>query len=85
MKRKKKTITTYPIDGDHLIDMIKFDDKKVWINDYQYFEGVPETVWNFFIGGYQPAQKWLKDRKGRNLSFEDIISLPENSCCIIRD
>ena len=44
----------------------------VFINTTQYFSNVPETAWNFYIGGYQPAQKWLKDRKGRTLSFEDI-------------
>lgn len=38
----------------------------------QYFEGVPEIAWHFYIGGYQPAQKWLKDRKGRALNHEDI-------------
>lgn len=38
----------------------------------QYFEGVPDVSWGFYIGGYQPAQKWLKDRKGRTLSFEDV-------------
>ena len=46
---------------------------KVWINDVQYFDGVPQIAWEFYIGGYQPAQKWLKDRKGRELSFEDIV------------
>lgn len=45
---------------------------RVYINDTQYFEMVPEVAWNFYIGGYQPAQKWLKDRKGRELGFEDI-------------
>ena len=44
----------------------------VYINDTQYFSNVPEIAWNFYIGGYQPAQKWLKDRKGRKLDFEDI-------------
>ena len=34
---------------------------------------VPEVAWTFFIGGYQPAQKWLKDRKGRTLEFDDIL------------
>jgi uncharacterized protein len=34
--------------------------------------GVPEEVWNFYIGGYQVCQKWLKDRKGRTLSDDDI-------------
>jgi predicted helicase len=45
----------------------------VWINDEQYFDRVPVVAWNFYIGGYQPAQKWLKDRKGRVLNFEDIL------------
>ena len=46
---------------------------KVYINATQYFENVPEVAWNFYIGGYQPAQKWLKDRKDRTLSYEDIF------------
>lgn len=46
---------------------------KVFINETQYFENVPEVAWNFYIGGYQPAQKWLKDRKDRTLSYEDIF------------
>ena len=46
---------------------------RVYINNTQYFENVPEVSWNFYIGGYQPAQKWLKDRKDRELSFEDIL------------
>ncbi len=45
---------------------------RVYFNDTQHFSGVPETAWNFYIGGYQPAQKWLKDRKGRQLNFDDI-------------
>ena len=45
---------------------------KVYINEAQYFENVPEVAWNFYIGGYQPAQKWLKDRKERKLEFDDI-------------
>lgn len=44
----------------------------IWINDTQCFGNVPEIAWNFYIGGYQPAQKWLKDRKGRKLSNYDI-------------
>ena len=46
---------------------------KVWINDAQYFDGVPLVAWEFYIGGYQPAQKWLKDRRERELSFDDIL------------
>ncbi|MBP9665227.1 MAG: hypothetical protein KBD94_11435, partial [Pyrinomonadaceae bacterium] len=44
----------------------------VFINPMQYFANVPKVAWDFYIGGYQPAQKWLKDRKGRTLSYEDI-------------
>lgn len=43
------------------------------INTTQYFDNVPEVAWNFYIGGYQPAQKWLKDRKGRILSYDEIL------------
>jgi len=46
---------------------------KVYINETQYFDHVPEVAWNFYIGGYQPAQKWLKDRRERTLGFEDIL------------
>ena len=45
---------------------------EVWISKTQRFADVPEISWNFYIGGYQPAQKWLKDRRGRGLSFDDI-------------
>jgi hypothetical protein len=45
---------------------------KVFINDAQYFDNVPVSAWNFYIGGYQPAQKWLKDRRGRALNYDDI-------------
>ena len=126
----EKYITQYPIDGNNVVDKIKFelnvpkekatnsvyttsdDDEviannrddisfpqphlrnndnmlhepsieenasflavtgKVYINDTQYFDNVPEVAWNFFIGGYQPAQKWLKDRKERTLQFDDIL------------
>lgn len=45
---------------------------RVYINESQFFTNISETAWNFYIGGYQPAQKWLKDRKGRLLTNEDI-------------
>ena len=67
-----KCDTTFPEPGSQQIDMLKWKDKQVWINKQQYFGNVPEEVWNFYIGGYQPAQKWLKDRKGRTLVFDDI-------------
>lgn len=69
----EKRITNYPITGNNLVEKISYESSKVWINSGQYFEGVPQIAWDFYIGGYQPAQKWLKDRKGRDLSFEDIL------------
>ncbi len=45
---------------------------RVNINRRQYFEGIAPEVWQFRIGGYQPMDKWLKDRRGRVLSFDDI-------------
>jgi predicted helicase len=69
----EKYITKYPADGDNVVNKIKYQDSKVYINDTQHFANVPEVAWSFFIGGYQPAQKWLKDRKGRKLEFDDIL------------
>ena len=46
---------------------------RIWINESKYFDNVPIIAWEFYIGGYQPAQKWLKDRKERELKFEDIL------------
>lgn len=66
-------ITSYPIDGSNVLADIKYVDEKVYINQTQYFDGVPLEIWEFNIGGYQPTQKWLKDRKGRELSFDDIL------------
>ena len=61
--------------GDEYIRPLHKEKPKVgnvWINKEQYFGNIPETAWNFYIGGYQPAQKWLKDRKGRKLTNNDI-------------
>lgn len=65
-------ITTFPESGDCMVETISYKDGRVMINATQYFGNVPEEAWNAYIGGYQPAQKWLKDRKGRTLAFDDI-------------
>jgi hypothetical protein len=66
-------ITQYPEDGDNVVGKPKYDNGKVCINETQYFDNVPQVAWEFYIGGYQPAQKWLKDRKERKLEFDDIL------------
>jgi predicted helicase len=65
--------TQYPVDGSNIVDKPTYRDKKVYINHTQYFDNVPQVAWKFYVGGYQPAQKWLKDRKQRKLEFEDIL------------
>ena len=62
----------FPVVGSMQVDCYRWQDNRVYINTEQYFDGVPESAWQFYIGGYQPAQKWLKDRKGMTLSFEDV-------------
>jgi len=69
----EKYLTQYPADGDNIVGKIKYENGSVYINEAQYFANVPPIAWEFYIGGYQPAQKWLKDRKGRELGFEDIL------------
>ena len=75
-----KPISKYPETGTNIVGKPRFippleGDKGggcVYINETQYFEDVPEVAWHFYIGGYQPAQKWLKDRKDRELQIDDI-------------
>jgi predicted helicase len=73
-------VTTYPASGTNEVEQVGYTapggedsaDGRVWINEEQFFAGVPEEVWNFYVGGYQVASKWLKDRKGRALTYEEI-------------
>ncbi|MEZ4529108.1 MAG: type ISP restriction/modification enzyme, partial [Desulfobacterales bacterium] len=77
-EKLKKLITKYPVHGDNIITQIKSKPKsngklRVYINETQYFDEVPPEAWDFYIGGYQPAQKWLKDRKKRKLSAQENL------------
>ncbi len=69
----ERYITQYPEDGDNVVKKILYKAGSVYINETQYFGNVPQVAWEFYIGGYQPAQKWLKDRKDRELGYEDIL------------
>ncbi len=69
----ERFITRYPEHGDNVVGKPRYEGGRVYLNDTQYFDGVPQVAWEFYIGGYQPAQKWLKDRKGRPLDFDDIL------------
>ncbi len=67
----------FPVKGENVVEEARYQSPqgsepgRVWINERQYFEGVPEAAWGFPIGGYLPAQRWLKDRIGRMLGFEE--------------
>jgi hypothetical protein len=65
--------TTYPATGSDVVKAPRFDDGRVWINEDQYFGGVPESAWTLVVGGYVPAQRWLKERAGTTLSSEEIV------------
>jgi len=72
LEKVPKIKTTFPVADGNVVENVRFVDGKVYINKTQYFGNVPADVWNFYIGGYQPLQKYLKDRKGRILTFEEI-------------
>ncbi len=78
MEKLPKLETRYPVAGDNTVDNVRFTEPasgvpgRVWINQTQYFDNVPLSVWGYHIGGYQVCQKWLKDRKGRQLSYDDL-------------
>lgn len=61
----------YPAPGDNKVEKVEYKNERVYINKTQYFDKVKSEVWEFYIGGYQVCQKWLKDRKGRSLSYDD--------------
>jgi len=71
-KQLDTTISKFPIGDSNKVAKPKYAQQKVWINNRQYFDGVSEPVWQYQIGGYQVCEKWLKDRKGRTLSLEEI-------------
>ena len=78
MERVGSVMTSYPVEGDNVVDKVSFKEDeggktgRVYINTTQYFDGVPLEVWTFYVGGYQVLHKWLKDRKGRTLAYEDL-------------
>jgi hypothetical protein len=70
--------------GDHTVEAVRYspEQQTVAINKTQFFKPVPQPVWNFHIGGYQVLDKYLKSRKGRALSLDEInhVSAIADSC-----
>ena len=79
METNLPMVTSFNVSGSNMVEAIRTTEgnsdrsRKIWINEEQYFDNVPTVAWEFFIGGYQPAQKWLKDRKGMTLDIDDIF------------
>ncbi len=68
------TLPIFPISGNPHVERVRWTevDQRVWINPTQYFSPVPREVWEFRVGGHQPAKKWLTDRKSRILTYDEI-------------
>ncbi len=69
-----KTEIGFPESGTDIVEKVIYDEKtqRVSINKGQYFEDVLNEVWRYRIGSYQVMEKYLKDRKGRKLSLDEI-------------
>lgn len=76
-------LAAYHGKGDHAVEAVRYspEEQAVWINKSQFFKPVPQAVWDFHIGGYQALEKYLKSRKGRTLSLDEIdhVSAVANS------
>ena len=78
METPAAAVPSYPAEGSNQVEQVRYTDPKgdtpgrVYINKQQYFEGVVPQTWDLTIGGYRPAEKWLKDRKGHTLGYDDI-------------
>jgi len=71
-KELEQPVAKFQGKGNGKVEKPKYEKSRVYINAIQYFDGVKPEVWEYQIGGYQVCDKWLKDRKRRTLSLEDI-------------
>ena len=70
--------TAFPIAGDNIVGKYHYREGKIYINQKQYIDNVPQSVWEFWVGGYQPLQSYLKHRKSRELDiahYQNIIAV----------
>ena len=77
-----KLHVSYPAKGTDTVDEITYAPPhgstpgRIQINTEQYFENIPPEVWAFHVGGYQVCEKWLKDRRGRQLTIDERVTYP---------
>ena len=81
----------FPMQGSDRVDRVRYVKPssktalgRVWINSEQFFEGVDPNTWHFTIGGYRPVEKWLKDRKSRILTYQDVATY-RNICAAMTE
>ncbi|GAB3306773.1 type ISP restriction/modification enzyme [Luteimonas notoginsengisoli] len=89
MEQKQPRISRFDVTGSNEVVKVRWapgngGKGRVYINDAQHFDGVPQCVWDTHIGGYRVAEKWLKGRKGRQLSFEDVMHYHEIVAALAR-
>lgn len=70
--RPNRNLSTSLSRGTNAVEKITFINEAVYINKTQYFAPVTQELWTFQIGGYQPLEKYLKDRKGQTLSQSEV-------------
>ena len=70
----RRKLATYYGKGDHNVEFVRYspEEQAISINKTQFFKPVPPAVWEFHIGGYQVLDKYLKSRKDRGLSLDEI-------------
>lgn len=67
-----KNSSGFEVPGSNVVEKVRREDDKVFINENQYFGGITNELWDFEIGGHRLLDKWLKSRKGRALESQDI-------------
>jgi predicted helicase len=80
----RKKLADYHGKGDYLVEAVRYSpgEKSISINKTQFFKPVPQDVWDFHIGGYQVIDKYLKSRKGRALSLDEINHVSAIADCL---
>ena len=71
-KEIESPVAKFKGEGENKVEKVTYKEGKVSVNKDQYFDGASEEIWKYQIGGYQVCDKWLKDRKGRTLSLDNI-------------
>ena len=72
LKEKLDSPIKFDVQGSNIIERVKLEGERIYINANQYFDGIKESEWLFHIGGYQVLEKWLRSRKNKELRSEEI-------------